>query len=261
MNKRIKILVFLLLIIIVFVIVISYWITKNHVKGSSVMPETEINTANLNSSDKKPPNTNTEVSNTETSDAETSDMETSNASIESETTIMLEEHERSQYDKVIMVGDSRFSEMSAVISHPACEWICKEGGDYDWLSETAASLINNSLVQNCAIVLNLGVNDPDNANKYIEFLNSKVDVWVEGGADIYFMTVNPVDNTYNGKITNNDILDFNNTLMANLSEWVAYIDTSNALLDNGYETTDGLHYDRDTYIEILEYCLRQLRVG
>jgi len=206
---------------------------------------------------------NTEKVNTVTSESETDIAATKESELESESedTIIMEEHERSQYDKVIMVGDSRFKGMSAVISHPACEWICENGEGYSWLSETAAPLIDENIVQNCAIVINLGVNDPKNKNEYIEFINSRVADWVERGVDIYFMTVNPIGSNYNGSVTNNDIEDFNNTLMSNLSEWVAYIDTYNYLLENGFETTDGLHYDRDTYKDILEYCLRQLRVG
>lgn len=168
---------------------------------------------------------------------------------------------RSQYSKVIMVGDSRFSGMSSVSTSASCVWICRDGAGYSWLTGTADQLIEDSIEDNCAIVFNLGVNDTDSQIDYINYINGKIDGWVEKGADFYFMTVNPVDESrYSGSINNNMIEDFNNTLMSNLSDWAAFIDTYSYLVENGFATSDGLHYESSTYQDILEYCLRQLRV-
>ena len=267
MKKKVLIIIFIVLMITTVAAAVSC----QKAESNATLLNTEIKITDLDMPDLESNHSyakNTETANTEKVNTVTSELETDTAATkeselesESEDTIIMEEHERSQYDKVIMVGDSRFKGMSAVISHPACEWICENGEGYSWLTETAAPLIDENIVQNCAIVINLGVNDPKNKNEYIEFINSRVADWVERGVDIYFMTVNPIGSNYNGSVTNNDIEDFNNTLMSNLSEWVAYIDTYNYLLENGFETTDGLHYDRDTYKNILEYCLRQLRVG
>ena len=272
MKKRVLIIIFIIMMITTIAAAVSCQKTESDAKLlNSEIKITDLNMPVLESNHSYTENAetaNTETANKETATPVTTESETDTAATkesdfesESEDTIIMEEHERSQYDKVIMVGDSRFKGMSAVISHPACEWICENGEGYSWLTETAAPLIDENIVQNCAIVINLGVNDPKNKNEYIEFINSRVADWVERGVDIYFMTVNPIGSNYNGSVTNNDIEDFNNTLMSNLSEWVAYIDTYNYLLENGFETTDGLHYDRDTYKNILEYCLRQLRVG
>lgn len=164
------------------------------------------------------------------------------------------------YDKVIMVGDSRFVGMSSAANHPLCQWICEVSMGYDWLVSEAAPAIDASVVPNCAIVINLGVNDVYRPGDYAAYLNSKIDGWVQAGADVYFMSVNPVVDGYGGSVTNAAVEQFNSTMTATLSQKIGYIDTYNYLIQNGYGTADGLHYDASTYAAILNYCLRQLRV-
>ncbi|WP_394923027.1 hypothetical protein [uncultured Robinsoniella sp.] len=164
------------------------------------------------------------------------------------------------YDKVIMVGDSRFVGMSSAANHPLCQWICEVSMGYDWLVSEAAPVIDASVVPNCAIVINLGVNDVYRPGDYAAYLNSKIDGWIGAGADVYFMSVNPVVDGYGGSVTNAAVEQFNSTMTATLSQKIGYIDTYNYLIQNGYGTADGLHYDASTYAAILNYCLRQLRV-
>lgn len=164
------------------------------------------------------------------------------------------------YDKVIMVGDSRFVGMSSAANHPLCQWICEVSMGYDWLVSEAAPVIDASVVPNCAIVINLGVNDVYRPGDYAAFINSKIDGWIGAGADVYFMSINPVVDGYGGSVTNAAVEQFNSTMTATLSEKIGYIDTYNYLIQNGYGTADGLHYDASTYAAILNYCLRQLRV-
>lgn len=164
------------------------------------------------------------------------------------------------YDKVIMVGDSRFVGMSSAANHPLCQWICEVSMGYDWLVSEAAPVIDASIVPNCAIVINLGVNDVYRPGDYAGYLNSKIDGWVGAGADVYFMSVNPVVDGYGGSVTNAAVEQFNSTMTATLSQKIGYIDTYKYLIENGYGTADGLHYDASTYAAILNYCLRQLRV-
>lgn len=173
-----------------------------------------------------------------------------------------ENREISQYSKVIMVGDSRFVGMSSAVSFSGCEWICDVGAGYDWLANTAASQIDSAITENCAIVFNMGVNDIDRAGEYVSFLNGRVEGWTSAGADVYFMTVNPVDRSlYSGVVTNEAIVNFNNTMSANLSPWFGYIDTYNDLTTNGFTSRDGLHYTNETYVQIFQYCMNQLHVS
>lgn len=173
-----------------------------------------------------------------------------------------ENREISQYSKVIMVGDSRFVGMSSAVSFAGCEWICDVSTGLDWLVDTAAPQIDAAIAENCAIVFNMGVNDIDRAADYVSFLNSKVDGWTSAGADVYFMSVNPVDRSlYSGAVTNSDIVNFNNVMSANLDPWFGYIDTYNDMTTNGFTSRDGLHYTNETYVEIFQYCMNQLHVA
>lgn len=173
-----------------------------------------------------------------------------------------ENREISQYSKVIMVGDSRFVGMSSAVSFSGCEWICDVGTGLDWLENTAAPQIDTAVTENCAIVFNMGVNDIDRASGYVDFLNSRVDQWTSAGADVYFMTVNPVDRSlYSGVVTNEAIVNFNNIMAANLSPWFGYIDTYQDLSTNGFTSRDGLHYTNETYVKIFQYCMNQLHVS
>lgn len=173
-----------------------------------------------------------------------------------------ENREISQYSKVIMVGDSRFVGMSSAVSFAGCEWICDVSTGLDWLVDTAAPQIDAAITENCAIVFNMGVNDIDRAADYVSFLNSKVDGWTLAGADVYFMSVNPVDRSlYSGAVTNSDIVNFNNVMSANLDPWFGYIDTYNDMTTNGFTSRDGLHYTNETYVEIFQYCMNQLHVA
>lgn len=200
---------------------------------------------------------------TETAQSEESAQTHTDTESESETeppVYFRENREISQYAKVIMVGDSRFVGMSSAVSFAGCQWICEVGEGVDWLSETAAPLIDEAVEENCAIVFNLGVNDVERYSDYVNFLNSRVDGWTSAGADVYFMSVNPVDGAYAGPVTNAAIVTFNDVMSSNLSPWFGYIDTYNDLTTNGFTTRDGLHYTNETYVSIFQYCMNQLHV-
>ena len=69
------------------------------------------------------------------------------------------------------------------------------------------------------------------------------------GAHFYYDSVNPVDP---GVFTNEQIEAFNSTVSAGLSENVTYIDTYSVLMQDGYETTDTLHYTDETTKHLYE---------
>lgn len=165
------------------------------------------------------------------------------------------------YSKLIMVGDSRFVGMSSATNHSLCQWICEVSTGYDWLVSTAAAAVDASIVPGSAIVINLGVNDVYRPGDYVNYINGKAAEWMNAGADVYFMSVNPVIDGYGGSVTNASIENFNNTLTSSLSGGIGYIDTYTYLMQNGYGTGDGLHYDNSTYSAIMNYCLNQLRIS
>lgn len=221
---------------------------------------TEDSTAETSGESEAETTTPSEVSTTAEESARSAETETETET--EEPVYFRENREISQYGKVIMVGDSRFVGMSSAVSFAGCEWICDVSTGLDWLVDTAAPQIDAAITENCAIVFNMGVNDIDRAADYVSFLNSKVDGWTSAGADVYFMSVNPVDRSlYSGAVTNSDIVNFNNVMSANLDPWFGYIDTYNDLITNGFTSRDGLHYTNETYVEIFQYCMNQLHVA
>lgn len=164
------------------------------------------------------------------------------------------------YNKVIFVGDSRFVGMQSAISTPKCAWICKTSMGYNWLVNTAGPQIDQEIVPGTAIVFNLGVNDLGNLGGYVNYLNGRATEWAMAGADLYFMSVNPVGAGYTGVVTNEAIVNFNQTMKANLSGWYGYVDTYSYVGIKGYTTVDGLHYAPNTYQDIFVYCMHQLRM-
>ena len=101
----------------------------------------------------------------------------------------------------------------------------------------------------------MGVNDPFNVNNYINYINEKAYEWAAIGAQTYFVSVGPVEK--DPYITNEQIESFNTSMENNLSG-VKYIDVYTHLVENGYDTVDGLHYPANVSIEIYNYIFENL---
>lgn len=153
----------------------------------------------------------------------------------------------------IMVGDSRFTGMEQAVGQAGCVWISQVSAGLPWFRDTAVPLIDEVVADGSVIVINMGVNDLGNVEGYKAVLEQKVPQWLDKGAVVYYMSVNPVrDHAY---IANEDIINFNNILFNEMPLEVGWIETNAYLLENGYGTTDGIHYDNATYETIFNYCM------
>ena len=97
----------------------------------------------------------------------------------------------------------------------------------------------------------MGVNDLNNADSYVSYVNSNVDSWTSNGSSVYFATVMPCNGSYSH--LNEDISKFNTKIKNGLSNKVKIIDLNSYLVSDGYSTTDGLHYNKDTSNKIYNY--------
>ncbi len=97
----------------------------------------------------------------------------------------------------------------------------------------------------------MGVNDLYNKNDYVSYINTKANKWKEKGANIYFVSVNPVNDSRTA-VKNKQIVEFNNTLKSGLNSNVKYIDVYNKIINN-FSTTDGLNYTKATSDQIWKY--------
>lgn len=156
---------------------------------------------------------------------------------------------------VIFVGDSRFVQMHEAMGETGAKYFAQNAQGYKWFSETAIPNIDKCVGKGIKIVINLGVNDPGNADKYVALVNAKAAEWTAKGAKVYYATVNPVwENPYT---TEEQVVMINSKLIAGL-QGVKIIDTHTYLMSSGYKLRDGLHYDAPTYQKIYTYIINNL---
>lgn len=145
----------------------------------------------------------------------------------------------------IFAGDSRLIGMDLITSFSSSSNMWKVGEiakGYNYLSNNVISQIesikgSNPQITNWVEVYTFGINDPANMEKYAQFyrergMNNKV----------VLVSLNPIER--HSSITNEQIFDFNQKL---IMTGLPYIDTYNYLMNNGFSTTDGVHYSNDTY--------------
>ena len=114
----------------------------------------------------------------------------------------------------------------------------------DWMQQTGIPNIENNIQQGSSLVILMGVNDLYQANNYISYLNSNATSWKNRGANIYFVSVNPTEGSYNS--LNTDIDSFNQRLRAGLTSNITYIDTNSYLKSNGFRWSK---YNKCWYIK------------
>lgn len=154
---------------------------------------------------------------------------------------------------VIFVGDSRFVQMEKCAGQNPCTWIAESSKGYKWLNENAVERIDNCVGNGSKIVLNLGVNDLGNLQKYLTLVNAKAEEWTSKGATVYYSSVNPVSG--NRYVTEEQVEYFNSQLQSGLSENVHWIDSHSYLNSIGYQLVDGLHYNNETYRNLYAYYM------
>lgn len=156
---------------------------------------------------------------------------------------------------VIFVGDSRTVQMQAAVPITAASFVAENSKGYEWFKEEAIPRIDNLATKGSKIVINLGVNDPGNIDKYIDLVNAKTFEWTQKGATVYYATVNPV--TENPYTTSDQVNYFNDKLVQGLVG-VNIIDTNAYLKMTGYTLVDGLHFNDATYKNLYSYILSRL---
>ncbi len=156
---------------------------------------------------------------------------------------------------VFMIGDSRFVDMRNVVGTNGASIVAAGWMGYDWMCDTAIPYVDPYIGKGSRVVINLGVNDMYNADKYIATVNAKAAEWAQRGARVYYATVNPSDP--GASKSDYAITEFNNKLKAGLSG-VGIIDTNTFLKGYGYTTTDCLHYDAMTSYNVYCYIMSQI---
>ncbi len=157
---------------------------------------------------------------------------------------------------VLIIGDSRCVQMRDVSGGGGCSWICEKAKGYSWFESNALPRADESIGKGTKVVIALGVNDVGNVNSYASMINFKAAEWAARGAKTYFVSVNPVwENPY---VTEEQVENFNATLAPQLIG-VKWIDTHSYLMSTGYNLVDGMHYDDETNLRVLQVIISKLK--
>lgn len=155
----------------------------------------------------------------------------------------------------LFVGDSRTLGMKDAVND-GCTYVGAEGEGYSWFSSDGILALADYLGANPAqtVILNLGVNDPENINVYIDLYKKLITDYPS--AKFYMLSVNPLDDNADFNTTNEMIELFNATLKSSFPD--QYLDSYSYLTEHGYETVDGLHYTDSTYKMIHSFVVDKL---
>lgn len=153
----------------------------------------------------------------------------------------------------LFVGDSRTVQLKMAVGSTDKAYVAKVGEGYNWFKNTALSEISETAGSGTVMVINFGVNDLGNASKYIKLINSNIDAWTEAGITVYYAAVTPVGAS--ARVTNDQIESFNTRLKNELDPRIQWIDGYTFLQQNGFNASDGLHYDKTTYKNLYSYYM------
>lgn len=156
---------------------------------------------------------------------------------------------------IILIGDSRTAEMKSCVGENSCIWIAEHSKGIKWFMSDAVPAAEPYIEQGTKIVINLGANDPQKADTYIQKISEVAAAWTGRGATVYYASVGPChENPYH---TNDEAVEFNTKLQNGLSG-VCWIDLYTHLVNGGFATreNDGFHYDPQTYASMYTYYMK-----
>lgn len=157
----------------------------------------------------------------------------------------------------IFLGDSRTVGMGAAaeISDMEDIFVVAECGmGYEWMMETALPKIEDIMEDHpeydgWVLMTNLGINDViGGAGKYLETYEGLSD-----DITVYTVSLNPCKGDYS--YLNKYVEAFNEELA---KSGFSYIDTWSVLDEEGFDSRDGLHYDKETYELIFDIIMDEV---
>lgn len=190
---------------------------------------------------------------------------------EAETETEMPEQERPlPAHKIIFVGDSRTIGMQNALKKylpdDDCVFVGKVGEGCSWFLSEGKSLMADAISQNpdAPVVLNFGVNDPDQIDEYLAAYRDMVAEYPD--TTFWFLSVNPVQRArmieYGASEDALDLVTNTNITKLNLAIQQAfpdhYLDSSTILKLEGFRTVDGLHFTGQTYLRIHRFVVDEL---
>ncbi len=96
--------------------------------------------------------------------------------------------------RIVFLGDSRTVQLEQAVDYDRsfCFFVAEVGMGYDWMRSTGAPEADGYVTDKTAVVINMGVNDLSNAERYAARVNDLAASWSQRGAEVWYMSVNPV---------------------------------------------------------------------
>lgn len=164
--------------------------------------------------------------------------------------------------QIVFIGDSRTVGMNNAVGKDGNIWSAKVGMGYSWMKNTGVPAVEANINSNTDVVILMGVNDVRSTSytsKYISYINDKAAAWTALGANVYYVSVNPItfeSKSYPG-ISNTLIEAWNTSMIQGLSENVTYIDTYSQV-SGQLSSKDGIHYSKNSYKTIYNLIYQSL---
>lgn len=158
--------------------------------------------------------------------------------------------------KYVYVGDSRFVGMENAKCGKKDVYIAKRNMGYDWFVSQESNFRQHDS-KSTVYVIGFGVNDLAHAERYADYVNN-----LNLDGKVYFCQVNPINEPHAdmyGYTVRNVQVDRFNLIVKKKAKNYKILKTNKYLVQRGYTTIDGLHYDRDTYRVIYNYIRRNVR--
>ena len=159
--------------------------------------------------------------------------------------------------RVIFVGDSRTVAMGQAEARigDACVYIGEPGEGRSWFLETGLEQLEEAIEAHpdLPVLFNLGVNDLEEIDGYLNTYRELMDEHAD--TTFLFMSVNPVTEE-SPHVSQEEIEDFNRRLEDAFPD--QYINTCPVLLEQGFESPDGVHYSKETYLYIHDLAIAWL---
>ena len=160
-----------------------------------------------------------------------------------------------------IIGDSRMVTLKDAVERNlgscAAAVVAKNGSRHEWLHDTGIPQADKIIGKGSRVVINMGVNDLSDADKYAKDVNYWAAVWSARGAQIYYASVNPVwANSYG--MTEERVKLFNDRLKGQLIPQIIWLDSHDYLMSVGVHASDGVHYKDDTNLVLYQYYLSMI---
>ena len=162
---------------------------------------------------------------------------------------------------IVFIGDSRMVTLKDAVERNlgscAAAVVAKNGSRHEWLHDTGIPQADKIIGKGSRVIINMGVNDLSDADKYAKDVNYWAAVWSARGAQIYYASVNPVwANSYG--MTEERVKLFNDRLKGQLIPQIIWLDSHDYLIGVGVHASDGVHYKDDTNLVLYQYYLSMI---